>query len=135
MLAVRNLPVIAVVIAILGLAVGRSSAQSPPVPWPWPWEVTTQQTTVARCPMHLLSVCGLYNFSTVKTYANACLAQRAGAIVLHSGVCYGDKRCPRNTLFQVCAKNPTTGLQKTYDNLCWAEKNWAIFVHNGPCTP
>jgi hypothetical protein len=76
-----------------------------------------------RVSIYVTKICGLLNFSAVKTYSNSCFATRENAIILHSGPCYGEARCPRNTLFSVCAKSPTTGIEWTYDNLCWAEKN------------
>ncbi|HTT97525.1 MAG TPA: hypothetical protein VMF58_05710 [Rhizomicrobium sp.] len=66
------------------------------------------------------------------TVNNACMAENAGASVLHDGACEGGDMC--SMLYKpVCAISPATGKEETYSGICVSENANARIVHDGAC--
>lgn len=76
-------------------------------------------------------VCVLKNAKR-STVNNACMAENAGASVLHDGACEGGDMC--SMLYSpVCAINPSTGKEQTYSGVCVSEHANAKITHDGEC--
>jgi hypothetical protein len=66
------------------------------------------------------------------TVNNACMAENAGASMLHDGKCEGGDMC--SMLYApVCAVNPVSGKEQTYSGVCVSDNANARIVHHGEC--
>lgn len=91
---------------------------------------------LAICPLMLDPVCTLQADGSRAKMANACVADRHHAKILHPGECVAPGKEPMmcNMLYQpVCATDPASGTEKSYPNLCHAEVANAPLLHNGEC--
>ena len=92
---------------------------------------TPSHAAVKVCPQIYQPVCAVTPAGPRETYANACMALRAHARMLHSGRCVGPFCF---FIFSpVCARNPATHKPQTYSNLCASENANATLIHDGPC--
>jgi hypothetical protein len=81
------------------------------------------------CPTIYAPVCAVTPSGGRETFANACLAQKSHARILHTGRCIG----PICFFFkQVCARVPGHKPQ-TYASVCTAQNANATVLHDGPC--
>ncbi|MFL6691122.1 MAG: Kazal-type serine protease inhibitor domain-containing protein [Alphaproteobacteria bacterium] len=90
----------------------------------------------ADCPLVLKPVCGLAKDGSRAKFANACVAERKGARVLHDGECTAPGKEPMmcSMIYKpVCATDPATKAEKTYSSLCVSETADAAVVHDGEC--
>jgi Kazal-type serine protease inhibitor domain len=84
------------------------------------------------CPRVAHPVCGLTKDAKRSTFTNDCMAEGAGARVLHQGACEGGDMC--SMLYKpVCASDPATGREKTYSSQCASEHANAAVTHDGEC--
>jgi hypothetical protein len=77
-------------------------------------------------------VCALSHDGKRSTISNTCVAENAGATVLHDGKCGGGDMCS-DLYTPVCAINPKTGKEDTFSNMCHAELGNAKVTHDGAC--
>jgi len=83
------------------------------------------------CPRIAKPVCTLKDGKR-STVNNACMAENAGARVLHDGACEGGDMC--SMLYSpVCGINPATGKEETYSGVCVSEHANATIAHEGEC--
>jgi hypothetical protein len=96
----------------------------------------TSPPAAAYCPLMLKPVCGLTKDGSRVKFANACVAERKGAKVLHDGECTAPGTEPMmcSMIYKpVCATEPATKTEKTYSSLCVSETANATVLHNGEC--
>jgi hypothetical protein len=83
------------------------------------------------CPRIAKPVCALNDAARI-TYSNSCMAENAGAKILHDGACEGGDMC--SMIYNpVCGVDPASGQEKTYSSLCVSEHANARITHDGAC--